>query len=107
MPDARRSGLASTSIVIDNGPVIEQVASHLFIVLGGTGDLMRRKLLPALYHLRRQGYLGEDCLVLGVDVKDLSDAEYRAWAREALAEADVRADRAWCDECLFYRSLGT
>ena len=29
-----------------------QVDPHLFVVLGATSDLMRRKLLPALYRLR-------------------------------------------------------
>jgi len=29
------------------------------IVLGGTGDLALRKLLPALYHLEREGRLSE------------------------------------------------
>ena len=27
------------------------VDDHLFVIIGGTGDLTRRKLLPALYHL--------------------------------------------------------
>jgi glucose-6-phosphate 1-dehydrogenase len=26
----------------------------VFVILGATGDLTRRKLLPALYHLRDQ-----------------------------------------------------
>ena len=35
--------------------MLEQtVEPHIFIVLGATGDLTRRKLLPALYHLRDQ-----------------------------------------------------
>ena len=31
-----------------------QVEPHVFVILGATGDLTRRKLLPALYHLRDQ-----------------------------------------------------
>ena len=33
------------------------VEPHLFIILGATGDLTRRKLLPALFHLRTYGEL--------------------------------------------------
>lgn len=28
----------------------------LFVIFGATGDLSRRKLLPALYHLAQQGF---------------------------------------------------
>jgi glucose-6-phosphate 1-dehydrogenase len=31
------------------------VDPHLFVVLGATSDLMRRKLLPAIYRLRAAG----------------------------------------------------
>ena len=34
-----------------------QVEPHVFVIIGATGDLTRRKLLPALYHLRDQGIL--------------------------------------------------
>ncbi|MBC7837863.1 MAG: hypothetical protein H7Y39_04390, partial [Nitrospiraceae bacterium] len=27
-----------------------QVEPHTFVIIGATGDLTRRKLLPALYH---------------------------------------------------------
>jgi len=33
----------------------QAVEPHVFIILGATGDLTRRKLLPALYRLREQG----------------------------------------------------
>ena len=33
----------------------QSVEPHVFVILGATGDLTRRKLLPALYHLRDQG----------------------------------------------------
>ena len=83
------------------------VEPHLFVVLGGTGDLMRRKLLPALYHLRDQGHLHDSCLILGVDLKDLKDEDFRAWARSVLTEADLGTDsESWCDHCLSYHYLG-
>jgi glucose-6-phosphate 1-dehydrogenase len=88
----------------------EPAEPHLFIVLGGSGDLMQRKLLPALWRLADQGLVGAPSRVLGVARRaQFDDESYRVWAREALAEAglppDPEADR-WCDECLHYHSLG-
>ena len=38
----------------------------VFIIFGATGDLARRKILPALYELYRQGCTEAGCVVLGV-----------------------------------------
>lgn len=87
----------------------EQVDSHLFVILGGTGDLSRRKLLPALYHLARQGLLDDRHAVLGVSRStDMDDAAFRRWAREGLKDAGfTEADLgAWCDQNLHYIGLG-
>ena len=37
---------------------------NLFVIFGGTGDLTRNKLLPALCRLAADGGLGERCHVL-------------------------------------------
>jgi glucose-6-phosphate 1-dehydrogenase len=86
------------------------VDPHIFVVMGGRGDLMARKLLPALYHLANQGHIGERCVVLGVGRSGgISDEDYRGWARDKLAAAGLDnhdgTDR-WCDDCLHYHSLG-
>lgn len=54
------------------------------VILGGSGDLARRKLIPALYNLLLDGVL-PDVAVLGVGRKPLSDAAFRAAAREGIA----------------------
>ena len=65
-----------------------EVEPHLFVILGGTGDLTRRKLFPALRRLARQGILGKSRAVLAVARSaELDDESFRAWAREALEEA--------------------
>jgi glucose-6-phosphate 1-dehydrogenase len=48
------------------------------VIFGASGDLTRRKLIPAIYHLCREGYLPDPFTVLGVDRKDLDDDGYRA-----------------------------
>jgi len=80
----------------------------VFCVFGGTGDLARRKLLPALHAVHRQGKTGDGCLVLGVARETgLDDAGYRRLAVEALVEAgtDAQEARAWADRFLFYQTI--
>ncbi len=48
------------------------------ILFGGTGDLVWRKLLPALFQAFRHGSLPEGGRIVGVARDDLSDAQYRA-----------------------------
>jgi glucose-6-phosphate 1-dehydrogenase len=83
----------------------------LFVILGGTGDLARRKLLPALVRARAQGYLGKPSVIVGVargsTIHD--DAGFQSWAREGLIDAgllmDEESDR-WLNECVYFQPLG-
>ena len=58
----------------------------LLVILGASGDLTSRKLLPALYEQHAAGNLPPETRVLGVSRRPKAD---EAW-REELAEA-VRA----------------
>lgn len=58
--------------------------SCTLVIFGGSGDLARRKLMPALYNLLLDGAL-PDIAVLGVGRKPLSDDEFRAMARDSVA----------------------
>ena len=52
---------------------------HLVVVLGGTGDLMRRKLLPVLFNLTREG---AGCHVLAVArSRELPTPSTEPWRR--------------------------
>ncbi len=79
---------------------------HLFVIFGATGDLAKRKLLPALYHLITGRDLGV-CVVLGVARSDLDDASFRDDARQALCDAGFSEGevREWCDERLHYQQV--
>ena len=80
------------------------VEPHLFVILGASGDLTSRKLLPALYEMITRQGLGEGCRILGVSGSPLNDESFRARAREALEEAGYSDDdlAAWCDRALHY-----
>ncbi|HEX2702509.1 MAG TPA: glucose-6-phosphate dehydrogenase [Solirubrobacteraceae bacterium] len=54
------------------------------VIFGATGDLARRKLLPAVYNLAHEGALPERFNLVGVSRGELSDAEYRDEAAEAI-----------------------
>jgi len=56
------------------------------LVFGGTGDLALHKLLPALYHLHRDGRLPADMNILALARKPISVEDYRK-----LAERHCRA----------------
>jgi glucose-6-phosphate 1-dehydrogenase len=56
-----------------------------FLVLGGTGDLTGRLLLPGLAELVETGVLTTDVELLAVSREDWTDDEYRDWARARLA----------------------
>jgi glucose-6-phosphate 1-dehydrogenase len=45
----------------------------IVVIFGASGDLTKRKLLPALYHLQQSGFLPEDFAVLGVARRALED----------------------------------
>ena len=83
----------------------------LFVIFGATGDLMRRKLLPALHQLIGDGLLPERCHILGVGRDEkLTDERFRRQARAALAEAGPKTPqkaRRWCDACVDYQGIGT
>ena len=56
-----------------------------FVVLGGTGDLTGRLLLPSLVRLYETGVLAEETGLLAVAREDWDDEAYRTWARNRLA----------------------
>ncbi len=54
------------------------------VILGGAGDLARRKLLPAAHNLALDGELPENVSIVGFARRDYDDEQYRAFAREAI-----------------------
>lgn len=58
----------------------------LIVVFGASGDLAKRKLIPALYHLMSQDLLPNGFTVLGFARSKYTDEFYRALLREGLAE---------------------
>lgn len=54
------------------------------VVFGASGDLARRKLLPAVYRLFGEGLLPERFAILGTGRTEMADDEFRGKMREAV-----------------------
>jgi glucose-6-phosphate 1-dehydrogenase len=78
---------------------------HLFVIFGGTGDLARGKLLPALYRLLRRRNFEDQVQVLAVATRDIGDDGYRAMAGDVLGAAGHREAREWAERVLHFHSL--
>ena len=74
------------------GPQYPQVV----VLVGATGDLARRKLLPGLFHLTSVGFI-PGCRIIGVSLDDLDVEGFRQSARSALDEFSTRkiSDADW------------
>ena len=69
------------------------------VIIGGTGDLARRKLLPALYNLHLEGLLPVQGKIIGYARTGRSDDEFRAAAATAVREFSRTGldEKAWAD----------
>ena len=63
---------------------LRRPADQDIVVVGATGDLAARKLLPALYNLDIEGLLPERGDVIGVAPMDWDDERFRSHAEEAI-----------------------
>jgi glucose-6-phosphate 1-dehydrogenase len=78
------------------------------LLFGATGDLAQRMLLPSLFALDADGLLAPDLKVIGTARSDMTDSEYRNFARAALEKylpADRRGRMAEFINRLSYQTL--
>jgi glucose-6-phosphate 1-dehydrogenase len=67
------------------GPKFPQIV----VLVGATGDLSKRKLLPGLFHLSSAGFI-PSCRIIGVSLDDLDCDGFRRTAREAVDQFFAR-----------------
>ena len=83
--------------------------SQVVVLVGATGDLSRRKLLPGLFYLSNAGFI-PSCRIIGVALDQIDAAGFREFAREALDQFSSRkvkdADWAAFAETLDYVPIG-
>ncbi len=78
--------------------------NQVLIIFGASGDLTKRKLIPALYELFIQNLLPDKFAVLGVSRTKLSDNEFRERMDGFLPKTNQAKS---FKELLFYEPLGT
>ena len=74
-----------TKVTPGVGPRYPQVV----VLVGATGDLARRKLLPGLFHLASAGFI-PGCRIIGVSLDQLDAEGFRTFAKQALDEFSMR-----------------
>ncbi|MBT8332515.1 MAG: hypothetical protein KJP06_09335, partial [Deltaproteobacteria bacterium] len=65
------------------------------IIMGATGDLNSRKLMPQLFNLYLNTGLPQPFLIVGTSHIDVSDAEFRSNMQAALKKAGVYDENRW------------
>ncbi|VAW12427.1 Glucose-6-phosphate 1-dehydrogenase [hydrothermal vent metagenome] len=81
---------------------MKRATNHFLIIFGASGDLTRRKLIPALYRLYLQKLLPERFAVLGVSRTHLSNEEFRSKVDEFLPQGN---EVETFKQMLFYQAL--
>ncbi len=60
----------------------------ILTIFGATGDLTKRKLIPALFRLYSDGALPEMMHIVGFARRPLSDEEFRVYVKEVISSSD-------------------
>lgn len=87
---------------------LQQPDPQAIVVFGASGDLAKRKILPALYNLAAEGHLPERYVVIGYASSDWDDDAFRTHARRSVEDfsrtgIDTGAWKAFADSLSFVR----
>jgi len=93
----------------ESPPRNPSAARGVLVILGASGDLTKRLLVPALYNLACDGLLADEFAVVGMARRPLSTEEFRRQQREDIARFKTRSaiDEArwrWLESRLHYTS---
>ncbi len=84
----------------------KRIPPYLLVIVGGTGDLARRKLLPAICRLRER-HLSEFLLIGAGTGKKHNDDSYRDFVARSVEEEGIDRDaRSESFDWVYYHSVG-
>src|SRR3954451_15400304 len=86
MPHAMVNGMPEANPFGDPLRFERRVPECAMVIFGASGDLTKRKLIPALYRLAYDRRLPASFSILGTSRTALSDDEFREKMREATQE---------------------
>ncbi|MDP2365297.1 MAG: glucose-6-phosphate dehydrogenase, partial [Ignavibacteria bacterium] len=87
---------------------MNKTENHIYVIFGASGDLTKRKLVPAIYSLFVQNMLPENFVLLGVSRTEFSDDEFRSNMESSIKEFNEIDDDTKIDEFIkkiFYTSI--
>ncbi len=78
-------------------PASQPADSCVMVIFGASGDLAKRKLIPALYNLARDKLLSQQFAVVGFATRDYDSETFRKHLDEAMEEnaAGSSGDETW------------
>ncbi|MFA3781508.1 glucose-6-phosphate dehydrogenase [Melioribacteraceae bacterium 4301-Me] len=88
---------------------MKNIDNHIYVIFGASGDLTKRKLVPALYSLYVQGMLPERFVLLGTSRSEFDDDVFRNYMKDAIKKFKEIDDESKIDEfckILFYIPIG-
>lgn len=76
----------------------QKTGPTIAVIFGGTGDLAKRKLIPAFYNLFLDGWLPEQFAVIGLGRSEPNDNDFQQHLREGLSQfsrSGMPTDEQW------------
>ncbi len=83
---------------------MKKTEPHIIVIFGASGDLTKRKLIPALFNLHQQNLLGHPFAILGVSRTKMTNDEFRNRMKEFLPDKESISDFM---EHLYYQDIET
>jgi len=79
----------------------------MVVIVGASGDLTARKIIPALFNLFLNGGLPNPFLVVGCARTKLSNQEFRGKMKDALETANILDEQKWqgFSKSLYYQAI--
>jgi len=82
--------------------------NHIYVIFGASGDLTKRKLIPALYSLFVQNQMPEKFAILGVSRSKLKEEDFRNSMKSAInefKEIDIATEIDEFVQKIYYTSI--
>ena len=97
------------AVDVRSGPAAHVASPGVLVILGASGDLTKRLLMPALYNLACDGLLPDDFAVVGMARDDMSTEAFRSQQRQEIARFHTRRSFdeqrwQWLESRLHYTS---
>ncbi len=70
----------------DNASADRRLGPAAMVIFGASGDLTRRKLVPALYNLAVERRLSDAFAIVGIAGREMSDEQFRAHLQESIRD---------------------